>query len=355
MAVTIDPSDRVVSAPSSQPPLKLSKAAKDRLADDDAEIAALERALGVKTTKKLPKSFGDDGLDILLEGLDHASADEQPAEFKRKRGEEEWLRTKRVKAAKPAHGTTSGNTHYGSDADVRHAMSDDDFGYDVIGSEESPHTESAPKTLSGDLSPPEPQQRIRENPYVAPAAEASSTAQSKYVPPSKRDLKTGSMGNVAKLRRQMQGLLNRFSEANLLSIVKDLEVLYRTYPRQDVTTTLIDLLMGLLCDPTTLHDTFIILHAGFIAALYKVVGSELGAQMILSIHDEFIILYRLSTRKEATGKKLTNLTSLLAQLYNFKVIGSSLIYDVVRLLIEELSERNAELLLRIVRSMCWLV
>jgi len=38
-----------------------SKGARDRLAADEAEIAALEKALGVKGKKKLPKSFEEDG------------------------------------------------------------------------------------------------------------------------------------------------------------------------------------------------------------------------------------------------------------------------------------------------------
>ena len=39
------------------------------MAADDAEIAALEKKLGIKSTKR-SKAFADDGLDDLLEGLD---------------------------------------------------------------------------------------------------------------------------------------------------------------------------------------------------------------------------------------------------------------------------------------------
>lgn len=56
-----------LTSPGSRP----SKSVRDRLAADDAEIAALEKALGVKGSKKLPAAFEQDGLDLLLGGLDN--------------------------------------------------------------------------------------------------------------------------------------------------------------------------------------------------------------------------------------------------------------------------------------------
>ena len=109
-------------------------------------------------------------------------------------------------------------------------------------------------------------------------------------------------------------------------------------------------MMGLLCDPTSLQDTFIILHAGFIAALYRVIGADFGAQTISRIDGEIAGLYRSRAQNEGNGKKLNNLVNLLARLYNFKLVGSSLVYDFIRVFIEDLSEVNAELLLKILRS-----
>ena len=338
------------SAPSVSPPppLKVSRSVRDRLAADDAEIAALEKVLGVKDTNKLPKSFGEDGLDSLLESLDPTPTEERSAELKRKRSEEEdWLRTKRLKATVTGQSAARGGEHN----DGRQlAVAKENSGDSDIGSEEGSDAGMSFENLAEEESTLEPQRRVRENPYIAPAAGSDMKDPSRYVPPSKRSLGKGAVEDLSKLRRQVQGLLNRLSEANLLSILKDIEALYLKNPRQDVTTTLIDLLMGLLCDPTILQDTFVILHAGFIAALFKVVGPEFGAQVISQIHDEFTDADLLNVPEEATGKKMSNLVSLLAHLYNFKVVGSGMIYDLIRLLIEELSEKNTELLLRIVRS-----
>ena len=340
------------SAPSVSPPppFNMPRSVRNRLADDDAEIAALEKVLGVKDTKKLPKSFGEDGLDTLFEGLDPSSARRSTAERKRKRSEEEdWLLAKRLKATESGHSVALGGRVREHNDDGQLTLIDNFLEDSNIGSEESSDVGSF-EHLAAEACIPEPQGRVRENPYIAPAAGPHMKDQSRYIPPSKRSLGMGAGEDLSRLRRQMQGLLNRLSEANLLSILKETEALYRSNPRQDVNTTFIDLLMGLLCDPTILQDTFVILHAGFIAALFKIVGPEFGAQIVSRVYDELTETDLLNVQDEGTGKKMSNLASLLAHLYNFKVVGSGLIYDLVRLLIEELSEKNAELLLRIVRS-----
>ena len=349
---------------------KLSRGVQDKLAADDAEIAALEKALGVKGKKKLPRAFGDDGLESLLEGIDDAVGLHESQTGKRKRSEEdEWLQKKRQKAQKgksvvedPSSSVTSEDVDEDSDID-------DEIGDDVSDDDEDDdeHEEDREK-LQGQLDtdedngfesfgdgyePPLPAKsatRKRENPYVAPATSSATTEIGKYIPPSLRNKDDARSENLSQLRRQIQGLLNRLSEANLVSILGEMEIVYRDHPRQHVTTVLLDLLIGLLSDPTILQDTFIILHAGFIAAVYKVVGTDFGAQAIQRIDEDFSRNYHLDTDHEQTGKKLANLVSLLAELYNFQVIGSNLIYDFIRLFLDELSETNTELLLRVIRN-----
>ena len=345
------PTKEVTSSGSSPPALKPSKGIRDRFAEDDAEIAALEKALGLKGKKKLPKSFEDDGLDLLVEGLHDTSTIDHSVSLKRKRSEEvDWLRMKRLKATgldrEPAPSPGGVDSMNYNEA----ALFDGDFGNTDVDSEDNSNLDDTFEGLSSEVGPSPSRSRVRENPYIAPAVVPNITAPGKYVPPSKRRLDDETTGDLSRLQRQMKGLLNRLSEANLLSIMKEIEGLYGLHPRQDVTSTLVDLLMGLLCDPTSLQDTFIILHAGFIASLYRVIGADFGAQTISKIDGEIAQLYRSRAQNEGNGKKLNNLVNLLAQLYNFKVVGSSLVYDFVRLFIEDLSEVNAELLLKIVRS-----
>ena len=342
-------------SPSPPPRVRVSQGTKDRLAADDDEIAALERKLGVKGRTKLPKAFEEDGLADLMDGLDSAGGHGDTPLGKRRRGDEgDWLERKRQKAMGNVRKLNSNTFGVDSSVDVSGSEADH-IGDSDLANEPSlmdmDETTSSSEELDEDSSlPHKSTARVRENPYVAPVTFSRSATPAKYVPPSLRATGESQSEEMFRLRRKVQGLLNRLSEANLISILGDVEKIYRDHPRQHVSSTLLDLLMSLLCDPTSLQDTFIILHAGFIAAIYKVIGIDFGAQAIQRIYEDFVRHYAFEVARDSQGKRPINLMVLLSELYNFQVIGSNLIYDFIRLLLEDLTETNAELLLKLVRS-----
>lgn len=337
---------------------KVSTGTKEKLLADDAEIAALEKALGLKKSGSLTKAFQDDGLDELLDGLGDSHG-EDVLLAKRKRAEgEEWLEKKRRKA----HNNSSDRV------DRKRAFpttGDDDLDEDLSGdsnseedlpvsmnSDDSEDNESVGSSFSGQKlgqTVPKPS-GARENPYKPPVIYSLAGEPSKYIPPSLRVVEPSIPEDLTPLRRQLQGLLNRLSEANLISILGDVERVYQNNARQHVSTVVLDLLMGLVCDPTSLPDTFIILYGGFIAAVYKIIGTEFGAQVIQRIDEQFAQHYSYEINSVSTSKRCINLMSLLAEMYNFQVIASNLIYDYIRLFLEDLTETSAELVLKIVRS-----
>lgn len=338
-------------------PNSLSQRVRDQLAVDDAEIEALERALGVKGKEKLPKAFENDGLDALLEDIDYAVDLKGTRPGKRKISEEEeWLEKKRRKARVGSAAVEDcSDNRYSAGLDGHTAFESEGSTDESDESEEQRIAleEDEPESFSGvedGILPRETTRNKRENPYIAPKTSSTSTGPGKYLPPSLREQDAAGPEDLSQLRRQIQGLLNRLSEANIISLLGDIEKLYSSHPRRHVSTTLLDLLIGLLCDPSNLQDTFIILHAGFIAAVYKVSGTDFGAQAIERIDGEFNHYFSSNVGFENSGKRLTNLISLIAELYNFQVIGSNLIYDFVRLFLGNLSETNTELLLKIIRN-----
>ena len=358
-------------APTHSVPQKAARRKKNILAEEDAEIAALEKALGVKDKSRLPKTFEEDGLDELLEGLDDDVDDSGAQSGKRKLSDgHEWLKAKRQKfedgyeeVALSGHKETlredvedieleslsEAETIETEDEDIVSESQSDEEVFDGLSEGDEVSAESQSDEQSGaELT--KPIKAPRENPYVAPVTASTQTASGKYVPPSLRNQGSTETEHMSRLRKQVQGLLNRLSEANMLSVVRDLEQLYQTNPRQHVSSTAVDLLLGLLSDPSSLHDTFIILHAGFIAALYKTVGIEFGAQLVQRIGEELLQQYEIRDHKSVHDKKLANLTSLIAELYSFHVIGSVLVYDLIRMFLNELSETNTELLLKFVRN-----
>ncbi|KAL3477823.1 hypothetical protein BJX99DRAFT_122379 [Aspergillus californicus] len=316
------------------PRKKVSKVVQEKLEQDDAQIAALEKKLGLKKGKRV-KASADDGLDDLLGDLDEESEDDTR---KRKREEDDWLLSKRRKAqgVQATEEDEESDIDLGSDSGSDESLEDleDDEGLDELGDdddeEESEEEQTAPKK--------------RENPYVAPTP--STTA--KYIPPSLRAASDSESESLTRLRRQAQGHLNKLSEANLVSILAEFEKLYRDHPRQNVTSTLLSLLFALICERSALSDTFIILHAGFIAAIYKVIGTDFGAEVIQKIVETFDA--GGDERGKYEGKELINLISLLSQLYNFHVIGSPLVFDYIRLFLQDINEDNTELLLKVIRN-----
>ncbi len=369
-------------ARSISPPPKISRSVKNKLDEDDEEIAALEKKLGLKGKKGLPKSFTDDGLDELLEGLDGGEDPDVQDKKSEKTEEDEWLEKKRSNARKlskaksvlmeeelddvedlsesedhsdkdgasdmsldgpefPDNDSEEDENQLGSNDDELDA--DDDF--DGFGSDDDGHGKEVPK-------------RVRENPYVAPSIGGDSGA-GKYIPPSLRKAATSDSEELVRLRRRTQGLVNRLTEANLISILGDIESLYRDNPRQHLTSILVDILLTSVCEPTSLPDTLIILPAGFIAAIYKIIGTDFGAQVIQRIVELFDEHYARATALAHDGpaaattdisKETSNLIMLLSEMYNFQIVGSNLIFDYIKMFLEKLSELNAELLLKIIRA-----
>jgi nucleolar MIF4G domain-containing protein 1 len=329
----------------------VSENVKSKLAQDDAEIAALEKKLGLKKGKKLPKAFAEDGLEDLMGDLGEASEDDSK---KRKREADEWLQSKRQKALQ-RQAQVSDDEEEDDDEEVGDSDSDEDMDNldDEIFGSESEEDDAEDSEFDGFDKEEQAPPKKRENPYVAPVPKTEPASSQKYIPPSLRARGDPESEALTRLRRQAQGHLNKLSEANLVSILGEFEKLYRDHPRQNVTSTLISLLMGLIGERSVLNDTFIVLHAGFIAAVYKIMGMDFGAEIVQKVVETMDA--GGDERGKFEGKEYINLVSLLCQLYNFHVIGHPLMFDYIRLFLQEITETNTELLLKIIRSMCFAI
>lgn len=324
------------------------KATRDRLAREDAEIADLEKKLGIKNRKSLPKSFQEDGLDELLGELDGDNEDENfSAKRKRKAEADEWLAQKRRKALLRSADDSMEDSDGGLD-DLE-GPSDLDDGDDFDEEDDEQEDEEILDDTGSAAEEEAKPIRKRENPYVAPTT--SEGPVQKYIPPARRQESGSDAEMLSRIRRQTQGLINRLTESNLLAILSDIEKSYRDYPRQHVTSILVDLLLIQICEPTSLPDTLLILTAGFSTAVYQVIGPDFGAQLLQQTVERFKGYHTEVSKEDAQNapKHTSNLITFMSEMYNFQLIGCNLIFDYVRLLLSDLSELNAELLLRIVR------
>ncbi|KAM0322397.1 hypothetical protein ACHAQA_009464 [Verticillium albo-atrum] len=345
---------------------KTSRKVKEKFAQDDAEIEDLERKLGIKKGRKgLPKAFQEDGLDGLLGDDDDADDDSERDDRSRaKREADEWLAKKRRKAAKKDAAAESEEDLDEDDSDLDDGLSgllDDDDDDDSLGDldgdedDEDDEDEGSFGGFDSDSDSPAPSKpRVRENPYVAPVTAApGGESAAKYIPPSLRKSLGKDADLEAQIRRKTQGPVNRVTEANLVSIVGEIEKIYREHPRGLVTDILSDLLMAQICDPTSKPDTLLVLSAGFIAALYKVIGVDFAAHFVTAVVERFQKEHdaaeKMAAEQRTPTKETSNLITVLAEMYEFRVVSGKLLFDYIKLLLQDLSELNAEILLRIVR------
>ncbi|CAK7207901.1 suppressor of glycerol defect [Sporothrix eucalyptigena] len=357
-------------------PTKVSRRVREQLEQDDAEIAELERKLGMKGRKTLPQTFKDDGLGDLLEPLGAAGREDAESAIKKKRKNEaeEWLRSKRQKAMSlPSHIADRDDNEDGFDEDGGDDDDDDDGlggleddeigdsdgesgGFGGFGSDDGEAGEHLEP--DGGTQQPKP---VRENPYVAPVA-ASSTPQ-KYIPPALRRAQQtadAESETIIHVRRQAHHLIARLSDANMLSILGDVETMYLNNPRQYVTDAVTDKLLEQIHIEGALSNNVTVLIAGFATAVYMVKGTDFGAHFIQQNAALFKKHYDALVASEADGapdrrehswtpssKLALNLLALMAELYNFRMIGPNLIYDYIRILLDNLTETSTELLLRV--------
>ncbi|OAA54493.1 nuclear protein [Niveomyces insectorum RCEF 264] len=352
------------------PAAHLSMRVREKLQKDDAEIAELERKLGIKGRKTLPKAFNDDGLgellDVLGGGGEHEDA-ETVEKRKRKAEADAWLRSKRRKAV-PAKEEEQEQEEMSDDDDDD---DDDDDGFEGSGDD------SDVSDNVRERKQPPPPKRQRENPYVAPVVASAG----KYVPPALRQAQQAAGGSdaeaLARVRRQAHHLLARLSDANMLTILSEVEKLYADHPRQHVTDAVVDKLLEQVQIEGALSKSVIILIAGFSTAIYMVKGTDFGARLIqqnatlFKQHYDALVAAqtdgattdaaaataaaaaaRSQSRSWAPSSKVAlNLFALMAELYNFRMIGPNLIYDYIRLLLlGRLTELNTELLLRVLET-----
>jgi nucleolar MIF4G domain-containing protein 1 len=350
-------------------PENLSQSVAEKLAQDDAEITSLERKLGLRGKKRLPQAFRDDGLDKLLDGLYEYSDSNSQDETQNGIDESQWFARKHIQGRNSSlgeytvKGETSSRRKDSRTAEPLESFSgntypDDDSSTVREGKEKALSDSEGDPTFSDSEFVVMPSTtRARENPYVAPLADNIISAT--YIPPSLRSASPSELENLATLRRQVQGLTNRLTESNLISILDEVENLYQNNARNHVTSTIVDIVLTSVCSRTSLPDTLIILWAGFTAAIYKIIGADFGAQFIQRavelLGEHYVRAEESGDNSSAatlaeSGKEASNLIILLAELYIFQVVGSNLVFDYIRWFLDTLSELNVELLLKIVRT-----
>lgn len=317
------------------------------LSKEDKDILALERKLGIKGNNNL-KIDEEDGLEDLLTGLG-ASSDGEGSSQSNAPEELTSLKRKRHKVDRNVASKRTKTIDESNESDESEFQSIDGPSVDEAESNYDSNDEAVKKdeyeVLRSRKS--DNKSRTRENPYIAPSVPMvdDTIADVKYKPSSLPANPEPSIN----MRRQLQGLLNRLTEANLLTVFREAEKKYWDNPRQSVTSMLSELILDSMADEVALNETFLVLQAAFATSMYRAVGTDFGAYLIDCVVKRIDKQYNKSERS-GKGKECLNLITFLANLFIFNFIGSNLILDYINIFLRSVTELNTELLLRTVKS-----
>nr|CAB3264400.1 nucleolar MIF4G domain-containing protein 1 [Phallusia mammillata] len=328
------------------------KQLKEENETDEKQITALEKLMHMNKVKKkkdkLPSSFAQDGLDYILnavsfeegdnisddgslnESADSSNADDEVL------SEDEFqeMDIDAENAVESDEDNIVGNEEELSDEDVLPEFEDDD------GSLSSEN--DATNLDHGEHGEPSDDQDKDE----ANDQHGTEDKTSKYIPPAQRarNMK-GDAEKMRKNRRQLQGLFNRLSEANLHSICTAVQDIFNANSRASITEVLTDLILEQFCtaDPRPEKLTF------ETAMLMRVLGCNVGISVLAHFVETIAIKLKklLDTAHYGEGKELNNLIQLLCSLYQLKAIQSKLLLDLVSIFTEKFQEKDLELLILI--------
>ncbi|NXO36067.1 NOM1 protein, partial [Locustella ochotensis] len=171
-----------------------------------------------------------------------------------------------------------------------------------------------------------------------------------YVPPQIRKaqetLDDKKREELGRLKKMVNGLINRLSEPNLSSISGQIEELYMANSRKDMNDTLTDILMNACVTAVAMPARLMMEHVLLVSILHHNVGIEVGAHFLEAVVKKFDEL----CKSDAEGKECENLLALIAHLYNFHVVHCLLIFDILKKLVSTFTEKEIELILFLLKN-----
>uniref|UniRef100_UPI00398E9E52 nucleolar MIF4G domain-containing protein 1 n=1 Tax=Pristiophorus japonicus TaxID=55135 RepID=UPI00398E9E52 len=312
--------------------------------EEEREIKRLERALGLnkrKNKRTIPQAFARDGLDYILGMVEPGAAASMSGLYESddemNTVEEELFMNQEANGDLGQSEDPEGS---GEDTDAEQESEEDGM-MEV----EASHTEDIDQSSEDDddRQNSQPDQTTFGNTKEQTSNE--DTVSRKYVPPQLREMAetvdAKKKEELARLKKTVKGLLNRLSEPNMASISSQLEEFYMTNSRKDMNDTLTDVLLVACVTPALMPNRLMMEHVLLVSILHHNVGIEVGAHVLEAIVKRF----DEHTRNLSEGKECDNLINLIAHFYNFHVMHSVLVFDILKKLTNNFQEKDIELIL----------
>ncbi|XP_054582268.1 nucleolar MIF4G domain-containing protein 1 isoform X2 [Eptesicus fuscus] len=323
--------------------------------EEDREIRKLERCLGLNKRRRkgdassVPLSFARDGLDYILgalgsgegSGLCDSSSEEEDGQTARE-GD--------VESEAEDEGDVESDSEDGSGEQGDEGEQEEDVPEEEL---RKAAAEGRAKEKGGGrrVRFAEDEERTDSSPEDVDAADQSLGENAgKYIPPhvlrAEETVDARKKEERERLKKHVQGLINRLSEPNMASISGQLEELYMAHSRKDMSDTLTGILMSACAPGTAMPGRLVMEHVLLVSILHRTVGVEVGAHFLEAVVRKFDDVYK----KGSEGKECDNLFTIIAHLYNFHVVQSLLIFDILKKLIGTFTEKDIELILLMLRN-----
>ncbi|PKA54730.1 hypothetical protein AXF42_Ash000565 [Apostasia shenzhenica] len=170
--------------------------------------------------------------------------------------------------------------------------------------------------------------------------EMTSGTSVKYIAPHLRACSRSESEEHAQVRRRVRGLLNRLSESNVESITGEVAEIFQTVTRSAGCEIIGEEVVASCVEGPRGNEHYAAVFAAFVAGLACLVGIDFSAKLIVSVAKSFEDEYH-----KEDGLSLRNLTLLLSFFYIFGICSSDLIYDLLDVLSQRLTELDVSTIL----------
>ncbi|CAK6434187.1 unnamed protein product [Pipistrellus nathusii] len=328
--------------------------------EEDREIRKLERCLGLNKRRRkgdassVPLSFARDGLDYILGALGAGAG----SGLCDRSSEEDGQTDREGDVESEAEDEGDVESEAEDEGDVE-SEAEDGSGEQGEQEEGVPAEKLRKAAAEGRAKEKGAGRRVRfaevESTEAPPedvdAADRSLCENAgRYIPPhvlrAEETVDARKKEERERLKKHVQGLINRLSEPNMASISGQLEELYMAHSRKDMSDTLTGILMSACAPGTAMPGRLVMEHVLLVSILHRTVGIEVGAHFLEAVVRKFDDVYK----KGSEGKECDNLFTIIAHLYNFHVVQSLLIFDILKKLIGTFTEKDIELILLMLRN-----
>ncbi|XP_061778231.1 nucleolar MIF4G domain-containing protein 1 isoform X2 [Nerophis ophidion] len=341
--------NNAMKAEQSKKATKLQESRKKALLEaneqEDREIKKLERFLKLnkrKNKKSIPQSFVADGLDYILGVLD---SDTLAAGMGDSDDDMDMAKQNFEQLDKDTSQPSDEEEEEEDVASEGNGEDMDSSSDEVDASEEEVEVNCEEEEMDETQDVGDAEDINKEAMESNSNPGASDTG--KYVPPQVRNAAGDQhKAELEKLRKNVKGLVNRLSEPNMSSISGQLEALYMSCSRKDMNDTLTEVLLAACVTPALMPDRLLMEHVLLVSVLHHAVGLEVGAHFLETV----VRMFDNEYNRPSEGKECDNLVAIVAHLYNFHVVHSLLIFDILRRFVAAFAEKDIELVLFLLKN-----